>query len=197
MAYPINDTTETTSILSVSSDDEFERSIFSWTPEFPYKDNSINENDWSSSDESDNDSDDKEITYHHQEASNDKNIHWSDSSSLTHDVRLQSMTRFERRQACYYQEKLQQIRQQLRDENLILRPIYNDIGYHVESVHTFYNKVNRFMNRTNSYSLIFKLSRSYPTASKNCLAKIVERVETTLNNLLHSKSITETQYICL
>ncbi|CAF4777204.1 unnamed protein product, partial [Rotaria sp. Silwood2] len=130
MAYPINDTTETTSILSDSSDDDLERGSHYLTTEFPYKDNSINENDWSSSDDSDNDSDDKEITYHHKETSNDKKINWSDGSYLTDDVRLQSMTRFERRQACYYQEKLQQIRQQLRDENLILRPIYKDIGYH-------------------------------------------------------------------
>ncbi|CAF4293875.1 unnamed protein product, partial [Rotaria sordida] len=99
------------------------------------------------------------------------NIDWSDSSYLTHDDRLHSMTRFERRQACYYQAKIQQIRQQLRNENLILRPIYKDIGYHVD--------------------------RSYPTASQNRLVKIVERVETTLNNLLHSKSITEAQHMTM
>ncbi|CAF4063956.1 unnamed protein product [Rotaria sp. Silwood2] len=195
MAYPINDTTETTSILSVSSDDELERGSHYLTTEFPYKDNSINENDWSSSDDSDNDSDDKEITYHHKETSSDTNINWSDGSYLTDDVRLQSMTRFERRQACYYQEKLQQIRQQLRDENLILRPIYKDIGYHAESVDIFYKKVNQFMNQTSSYSLIFKFSRSHPTATQNHLAKIVARVETILNNLLGSKSITEAQYM--
>ncbi|CAF1199715.1 unnamed protein product [Rotaria sordida] len=173
MAYQINDTTETNNI---SSDDELEKERHYGTTEFPYKDNSINENDWSSSDDSDNDNDnddDKEITYHHKETSSDKNIDWSDSSYLTHDDRLQSMTRFERRQACYYQAKIQQIRQQLRNENLILRPIYKDIGYHVE------------------------LSRSYPTASQNRLAKIVERVETTLNNLLHSKSITEAQHMTM
>ncbi|CAF4303229.1 unnamed protein product, partial [Rotaria sordida] len=107
------------------------------------------------------------------------------------------MTRFERRQACYYQNKLQQIRQQLRNENLILRPIYKDIGYHVESSDDFYNKVNEFMNQTSSYSFVFKLSRSYPTASQNRLVKIVERVETTLNNLLHSKSITEAQHMTM
>ncbi|CAF3824497.1 unnamed protein product [Rotaria sp. Silwood1] len=197
MAYQTNDTTETTGISSVSSDDELESGSHYLTSEFPYKDNSINENDWSSSDDSDNDSDDKEITYHHKETSSDKNIHWSDGPYLTHDVRLQSMTRFERRQACYYQEKLQQIRQQLTDENLILRPIYKDIGYHEESVDIFYKKVNQFMNQTSSYSFVFKLSRSYPTASQKRLANIVERVETTLNNLFESKSITEAQYMAM
>ncbi|CAF1434591.1 unnamed protein product [Adineta steineri] len=50
------------------------------------------------------------------------------------------------------------------------------------------------MTQTNCYSFLFKLSRSYPHASQNRLANIVDRVETTLNNLFHSKSITETQY---
>ncbi|CAF1342751.1 unnamed protein product [Rotaria sordida] len=199
MAYQINDTTETNNISSVSFDDELERGSRYWTTEFQYNDNSINENDWSSSDDSDNDNndDDKEITYHHKETSSDKNIYWSDGSYLTYDMRLESITRFERRQACYYQGKIQQIRQQLRDENLILRPIYKDIGYHVESSNNFYNKVNQFMKQTSSYSLVFKVSRSCPTASQNRLANIVERVETTLNNLLHSKSITETQYMAM
>ncbi|CAF4412407.1 unnamed protein product [Rotaria sp. Silwood2] len=194
MTNQIIDTTETTSI---SSDDEFEKGILYSSPECKYQDNSIIENDWSSSDDSDNDTDDKEITYHHKETSNKKNIHWSDGPYLTNDVYVQYMTRFERRQACYYQEKLQEIRQQLKKENLILRPIYKDIGYHVESVNTFHNKVNQFMNQTNSYSFVFKLSRSYPTASQNHLAKIVERVETTLNNLLSSTSINETQYMAM
>ncbi|CAF1611867.1 unnamed protein product, partial [Rotaria sp. Silwood1] len=197
MAYQTNDTTETNNISSVSSDDELDKGCYYWTPEFQYKDHCINENDWSSSDDSENDSDDKEITYHHKETSSDKNIKWSDGSYLTHDEGLQSNTRFERRQACYYQDKLRQIRQQLKDKNLILRPIYKDIGYHVESINTFNNKVNQFLNQTSSYSLVFKLSRSYPTASQNYLAKIVERVETTLNNLLQSKSITEAQYMAM
>ncbi|CAF1494537.1 unnamed protein product [Adineta steineri] len=50
------------------------------------------------------------------------------------------------------------------------------------------------MTQTNCYSFLFKRSRSYLHASQNRLANIVERVETTLNNLFHSKSITETQY---
>ncbi|CAF3783161.1 unnamed protein product [Rotaria sp. Silwood1] len=108
-----------------------------------------------------------------------------------------SKTRYECRQACYYQEKLLEIRQQLINENLILRPIYKDIGYHLKSINTFQNKVNQFMNETNSYSSVFKLSRNSPTVSQNRLADIVERVETTLNNLLHSKSITETQYMAM
>ncbi|CAF3719517.1 unnamed protein product, partial [Rotaria sp. Silwood1] len=197
MAYQTNDTTETNNISSVSSDDELDKGCYYWTPEFQYKDHCINENDWSSSDDSENDSHDKEITYHHKETSSDKNIKWSDGSYLTDDEGLQSNTRFERRQACYYQDKLRQIRQQLKDKNLILRPIYKDIGYHVESINTFNNKVNQFLNQTSSYSLVFKLSRSYPTASQNYLAKIVERVETTLNNLLQSKSITEAQYMAM
>ncbi|CAF4818699.1 unnamed protein product, partial [Rotaria sp. Silwood2] len=44
---------------------------------------------------------------------------------------------------------------------------------------------------------VFTLSRSYPTASQNHLAKMVERIETKLNNLLSSKSINETQYMAM
>ncbi|CAF4558298.1 unnamed protein product [Rotaria sp. Silwood2] len=195
MANQIIDTTETTSI---SSDDEFEKRILHSSPDSDFQDNSVNENDWSSSDDvSDNDTDDKEITYHHKETSIKKNIYWFDGHYLTDDVYVSSMTRFERRQACYYQEKLQEIGQQLRKENLILQPIYKDIGYHVESKNTFYNKVKQFMYQNKSYSIIFQLSRSSPTVSQNHLAKMVERIETTLNNLLCSKSINERQYMAM
>ncbi|CAF2845146.1 unnamed protein product [Rotaria sp. Silwood2] len=195
MANEIIDTTETTSI---SSEDEFEKGILYSSPEYKYQDNCMIEHDWSSSDDdSDNDTDDKEITYHHKETSDEKKIHWQDGVYLPQDVYSQYMTRFERRQACYYHEQLQEVRQQLRNENLILPPIYKDIGYHMEPVNTFHHKVNQFMNQTNSYSFVFKLSRSYPTASQNHLAKMVERIETTLNNLLTSKSINETQYMAM
>ncbi|CAF3704406.1 unnamed protein product, partial [Rotaria sp. Silwood1] len=88
MAYQTNDTTETNNISSVSSDDELDKGCYYWTPEFQYKDHCINENDWSSSDDSENDSHDKEITYHHKETSSDKNIKWSDGSYLTDDEGL-------------------------------------------------------------------------------------------------------------
>ncbi|CAF1394029.1 unnamed protein product [Adineta steineri] len=102
------------------------------------------------------------------------------------------MNRHARRDFSDYREKIRSIRRQLAIHNLILRPIYKGIGYHLNSINIFQKKTFKFMTQTNCYSFLFKLSRSYPHASQNRLANIVERVETTLNNLFHSKSITET-----
>ncbi|CAF1245622.1 unnamed protein product [Rotaria sordida] len=198
MADQINDSIEEMSVSSFSSDDELETISFPWGTELRYKDNSINENDWSSSDDSDNDNDDdKEITYHHEELSKFKNVNWYMARFHINDMDQESVSRHESRQICYYKEKLLKIRKELIDQELILRPVYKYIGYHLESIHTFYNKANQFLNQTSSYSLMFKFSRSHPTATQNRLANIVERVETILNNLLHSKSITDAQYMAM
>jgi hypothetical protein len=217
MADQINDSTEKS--IS-SSDNELEKGSHYWTTEFQYKDNNINENDWSSSDDDDDDdsdgdgdgdgnaNNDKEITDHHKEPSSLKNLNWDQVPDFIRNMcwdqvayhichSWKSMNRYERRQACYYKAKLLSIRRQLTNNNLILRPIYKGTGYHLDSIHTFQNKVSQFMTQTSSYSLVFKLSRSYSNASQTRLANIVERVETTLDNLFRSKSITETQYMTM
>ncbi len=190
----IMDTTEKNNI-SLSTDDhdnELEKGHRSSSKKLESNDNSINENDWSSSDDDD---DDKEITYHHKEPSNLKNRDWYDVPSFVWDISWAPLpNRHVYREFSYYKDKIRSIRRRLANDNLILRPIYKDIGYHLDSIHTFQTKVSEFMAQASCYSFVCKLSRSYPYGSQTRLAEIVKTVETTLDNLFHSKSITEAQY---
>ncbi|CAF4296692.1 unnamed protein product, partial [Adineta steineri] len=196
------DTTENNILLSNNDDELEQEESCSSIGEFELMNNKINEKDWSSSDDDndndgdddDDDDDDKEITYHHKESSNFKNLDWHQVPFSTSDITWYSMNRHARREFSDYREKIRSIRRQLAIHNLILRPIYKGIGYYLDSINIFQKKTCKFMTQTNCYSFLFKLSRSYPHASQNRLANIVDRVETTLNNLFHSKSITETQY---
>jgi hypothetical protein len=199
MADQIMDTTDNNnSLLSNNEDndddddDQLEKGSRYWGKEFEPKDNIINENDWSSSD--DDDDDDKEITYHHKEPSNLKNLDWYQVPHFVWDITWQPTNRHVHRELHYYKEKIRSIRRQLADDNLILRPIYKGIGYHLDSIHIFQRKVSEFIAQTSCYSFVSNLSRFYSHPSHHRLADIVEQVETTLDNLFHSKSITETQY---
>ncbi|CAF4555204.1 unnamed protein product, partial [Rotaria sp. Silwood2] len=194
MAERIHATTTETNVSS-SSDDELERGSRYDTVKFEYKNNNINENDWSSSDDDDDEGDDDEITHHHKEPPYLQNLDWiTGPYSLLH-VHGEPMNQYDRRKACFYREKLLSIRHQLSNDHLILRPRYKETGYHLESIHTFDDKVYKFMTQTGMYSLVYKNSCSYPDGSQNCLAKIVEQVETILDNLHGSNSITEAQYM--
>ena len=98
------------------------------------------------------------------------------------------------REFSYYKEKIRSLRRRLAKGNLILRPIYKDIGYQLDSIHTFQKKVSEFMTQASYYSFVCKLSRYHPYTSQERLVDIVKTVETTLDNLFHYKSITEAQY---
>ena len=59
----------------------------------------------------------------------------------------------------------------------------------------FQKKVSEFMTQASYYSFVCKFSRyHHPYTSQERLVDIVKTVETTLDDLFHSKSITEAQY---
>ena len=200
MADQIMDSTENNISLANDAhddvdddDDEIEKISRSWSEKLETKDNIINENDWSSSDDDEND--DWEITYHHKELPSVKNRDWYYTPHFVWDISWASPpNRHVYREFSYYKEKIRSIRRQLANDNLILRPIYKDIGYHWDSIHTFQNKVSEFMTQASYYSFVCKLSRYHPYTSQERLVNIVKTIETTLDNLFHSKSITEAQY---
>ncbi|CAF1394067.1 unnamed protein product [Adineta steineri] len=85
------DTTENNILLSNNDDELEQEESCSSIGEFELMDNKINEKDWSSSD------DDKEITYHHKESSNFKNLDWHQVPFSTSDITWYSMNRHARR----------------------------------------------------------------------------------------------------
>jgi hypothetical protein len=194
MANQINQSTEE---YILSSDDELNKGGFCWDMEQYEKNASINngdEDDWSVFGDDNNDDIPNEITHHHNESPNLRDLDWCKVPDYIHTMDEKATTRYDRQKASHDKQKLLSIRRYLADNNLILRPAYKGTGYHLYSAGDFERKVTRFMAQTNVYSLVNKISRSYPYTSQKCLADIVNRVETTLNNLFHSKCITEVQY---
>src|ERR1700722_7785950 len=99
-----------------SSDDELEKRARRWVDNNKY-DNNINENDWSLFG---ND----ELSHHHKEPENFKDLDWIDVPDVICNMDRESMNRFDRRTACYYKEKLLSIKRQLTTNDLVLRPVY-------------------------------------------------------------------------
>lgn len=180
-----------------SSDDELNQNSFCWDIKqyrkninIMYGDN--DEDDWFI--QSDDDNGDNEITHHHYESQNLKDLDWWEVPYYIKGMDQISTNRYERQKASHEKHDLLSIRHHLATNNLFLLPAYKGTGYHVYSAGDFQPKVSEFMARTDVYSFICKLSRSHPYTSQECLVNIVNCIETTLNNLLHSQCITEAQY---
>jgi len=184
-----------------SSDDELDNGGVCWDIEQYRKNIATNysdDDDWfilNDDDDEDDDHDYNEITHHHYESPNLRDHDWWKVPYYINDMDQIPTNRYERQQASHAKDELLSIRRHLGIHNLILRPAYKGTGYHLYSASDFQQKVSQFMTRTDIYSLVYKLSRSYPNSSQKCLANIVDRVETILNNLFHSKCITEAQYM--
>ncbi|CAF1434609.1 unnamed protein product [Adineta steineri] len=109
------DTTENNILLSNNDDELEQEESCSSIDDFELMDNKINEKDWSSSDDDndndgdDDDDDDKEITYHHKESSNFKNLDWHQVPFSTSDITWYSMNRHARRDFSDYREKIRSI----------------------------------------------------------------------------------------
>jgi hypothetical protein len=192
MADQMNQSTEENG--SSSDDDELNKGGFCWDMEQYEKNANTNngdDDDWSIFDDDDNHN---EITHHHNESSNLRDLDWWEIPYYMDKMDEIPTTRYDRQKASHYKGKFLSLRRHLTDNNLFLRPAYKGTGYHIYTASDFQPKVSQFMARTDVYSLVNKISRSYPHTSQNCLADIVNRVEITLTNLFHSKSITEVQY---
>ncbi|CAF4758964.1 unnamed protein product, partial [Rotaria sp. Silwood2] len=100
----------------------------------------------------------------------------------------------DREKARQNKEKLQAIRRDLAEKNLILRPSYQGNGFHLYTINEFQQKVSNFMTQTDIYSFIKKLTYPNWDASQQYLATIVDQVETTLDNLFHSQQISKVQH---
>jgi hypothetical protein len=195
MANQINQSSEE-NILS--SDDKLDKGGFCWDIKQYRKNINImygdtDDDDWFILNDDDNDDD--EITRHHYESPNLKDLDWWKVPYYINEMDQIPTNRYERQKASHDKHELLSIRRHLGINNLILRPAYKGTGYHLYSASDFQRKVSQFMTRTDVYSLVYKVSRSYPDSSQKCLANIVDRIETTLNNLFHSKCITEAQYM--
>lgn len=137
---------------------------------------------------------DKELSEHHRETFDFKTIDWCDVPTFIHSMDQGPMSLYDRQIARETKEQILNIRSRLAQDNLTLRPLYKNNGFHLCTNNEFQQKVSDYMTQTNIYSLTNRLIDSYTDASKKCLADVVDQVQTTLDNLLHSQHLTKLQH---
>ncbi|CAF1418077.1 unnamed protein product [Adineta steineri] len=110
-----------------------------------------------------------EILHHHHESSQCRDIDWSDMPFYIRDMDNIATNQYDRQQASRIKHEILSIRRYLKNNNLLLRPAYKGGGYHIYSTSDFQQKASQFMARTDIYSFIYQLSRSFPDSSQKCL----------------------------
>ncbi|CAF2979247.1 unnamed protein product [Rotaria socialis] len=179
--------------ISSSEDESLEAECYSNQDDTFEKKYQVNEDDDSSSSDDDN-AGDKKLSEHHRETFDFRNLDWGDVPTFIHSMDQGPMSLYDRQKARETKEQILNIKSRLAQENCILRPLYKNNGFHLCKNNEYQQKVSDFMTKTSIYSLINKLIDPYTDASKKCLADVVDQVQTTLDNLLHSQRLTKQKH---
>ena len=155
-------------------------------------------NDLQSDENYESDIDDEDLSFHHRAPRDLDNMDWNDLTDVIRALDSGPMDEQSRALARQYQQNLLSIRHKLQRNNAIVRGSYRGNSVHTYRAKDFHRKAGTYMRQMGIYSLIRKLSGRYPEhITQNCLANIVERVKTTLDDLYRSRSLTEFQLTCM
>ena len=95
-------------------------------------------------------------------------------------------------------QTIRSIRHKLKRYNLVLRASYKGYGYQMFKTEQFQQATSEYTRKMKIYSLIRKLNGQNPQwITQNCLANIVTKVETTLDDLFESKCLNMVQLTCM
>jgi hypothetical protein len=144
------------------------------------------------------DFDDEQLSIHHRVPMVLQTMDWNDLTDYIRDMDSGPMSQQSREEARREKQTLLSIRHKLKRNNTILRGAYKGNGFHFYQANDFRRKAANYMSQMDIYSLIRKLNGRNPKhITQNCLLNIVNRVETTLDDLCRSKSLTEFQHTCM
>ena len=144
------------------------------------------------------DIDDENLSFHHRAPRDLDNLDWNDLTDIIRALDSGPMDKQSRALARQHKKNLLSIRHKLKSNNAILRGSYRGNSLHTYRAKDFHQKAGTYMTRMGIYSLIRTLNGHYPEhITQNCLANIVDRVETTLYDLYRSGSLTEFQLTCM
>ncbi|CAF1182246.1 unnamed protein product [Rotaria sordida] len=153
--------------------------------------------------DSDGDDDDEwslsnsELSHHHYEPQCLKNLDWKDFDDCIRTIDKEYSNEDERKDDFNVRQQMLILRRKSIEDNIILRAAYKAPGVYIFSAKKFQKKSLDFMLQTGAYLCVQELDddeEKQKHVSQEYLASIVHRVETTLKNLLDSKSISEVQY---
>ncbi len=141
------------------------------------------------------DSDDDELSFHHQVPGMFRDLDWNDVAALIDRMDSGSMSEPARHLVQQQKQTILFKRRQLPNEKLVMRPSFKGYSFHTYPAGEFDRKSSEYLQqRGDTYSLVQKINTTRPDVSQQCLTDIVRRVETTLKELLCCKLITDQQY---
>jgi hypothetical protein len=142
--------------------------------------------------------DDSKLSYHHKVPSVLDDLDWNDITQMIHNMdSMPSMNLHARQMARLHKQKILSMRHKLSKEKLMMRASYKGYSFHTYSAKEFQQKASNYIEKTGIYKFINDVNPNNPKVSQKCLKEVIERVDTTLNDLLHCKSITDTHYLLM
>ena len=144
------------------------------------------------------DDDDHELSYHHRVPSILDELDWNDITEVMDGMDAKpGMSLLERQLARMHKHTILSMRRQLTEKKQVMRASYKGYSFHTYPRKEFEEKSSNYIKNTGIYTCIDEVDPKNPEASQRCLMNIVQQVDTTLQNLLHSKSISDRQYVLM
>jgi hypothetical protein len=144
------------------------------------------------------DDDDNELSYHHRVPSILDELDWNDITELIDGMDAKpGMSLLERQLARMHKNTILSMRRQLTQKKHVMRASYKGYSFHTYAAKEFEEKSSNYIKNTGIYTCIDEVDPKNPEVSQRCLMNIVQQVDTTLQDLLHSKSISDRQYVLM
>jgi hypothetical protein len=154
-------------------------------------DDDVNDSTWILYKIDDGEDQDNQLTYHHHETHELKDLDWDDLPNFIRHLDYNQLKVNERHKANSENRTILSIRRKMVANNMILRLPYKGTPFYVGSEKNFQAKEAAYITRTGTWVLLHELNGVHRNASQLCFAKILEEVETKLCHLLDSKYINE------
>ena len=140
----------------------------------------------------------EDLSFHHRAPLDLDNIDWNDLTDVIRALDSGPMDEQSRALARHHKQNLLSIRHKLKRNNAVIRGSYRGNSLHTYRANDFHRKAAFYMAQIGIYSLIRKLNGRHPEhITQSCLINIVDRVETTLDDLYRSGSLNEFKLTCM
>ena len=145
-----------------------------------------------------NESDDDELSVHHQVPHILRDLDWNDVTEIIHRMDAGPMSEHARQLAQLHKHMILSKRREVAEDKQVVRASYKGYSFYTYPASEFERKSAKYLQEHRAtYTLVQKLDPTNPEVSQQCVAVIVGRVETTLRDLLGSQLITDRHYILM
>ena len=141
-------------------------------------------------------SNDDELSFHHKVPRVLHDQDWNDVAELIEHMDVGPMNEHARQLAQLHKHTIFSKRRQLARDKLVMRASYKGYSFHTYPASEFERKSSEYLQQKRDvYKVVQKIDPTNPEVSQQCLADIMDQVETTLKDFLDSKLITDRHYV--